>query len=559
MSEVVNNDDEDVSTLSQNPLIAPSVAETRSIPPLTETLPLTPQIPEISIVPLGSCLLLSMCCLGSAITTIFLKELDVVTETCSVLILLISIVMVSFIMIKKWIFIYESLASLIISNLAFCGYAAFADSRDISFSRPIGVVLIALHVIVALSMCYVFYYINKNISVKVTFLAVVPSMVLSIGLMCFTIHYWRPFDDILPNYEDTPLTSNFSNHPYRIAAGAVSVVGIQYTYLACMSHYLVSLSIPIVGLFGITAVDILSMEGPQFDFSFVVADGTTALSLLVMAILVRMKVLRDKEESQQVIVFVPDEELVSEITESIDPDSPNVLQDFCSTEESTIAIACETPEYVGCATTVAAIVASVCNYPTKCQFVESAWVDCFPWEISQIHTSDNCTHLTSCSKCGVQDIEFCKRELHDETCIMAIQKSECAMCGEMVTPEQTEEHILICSGIPVPCPLNCGLLLTRTEMPSHTAEQCPNRYDNTCPNGCGASFRNESERLNHQDQCLALAISCPRECGEVIGHDTLSYHMYDVCPRRIINCPYTCGEFILSANDLEHRDRCKYV
>ena len=169
--------------------------------------------------------------------------------------------------------------------------------------------------------------------------------------------------------------------------------------------------------------------------------------------------------------------------------------------------------------------------------------------------------------------------------IYCINKEKgCEWQGEL---NNINDHLKLansgCQFQEVECSNNCGELIERRHLATHTVTMCARRKVNCqycrnhvtihyqvverilhtqvcpkvplpCPNKCGVKDIPREDMKKHEKECLFEV--CANQCGIALERRKLSDHIKTECPRRKVNCQYCnyVGEYQLIEG--RHKDKC---
>jgi len=122
------------------------------------------------------------------------------------------------------------------------------------------------------------------------------------------------------------------------------------------------------------------------------------------------------------------------------------------------------------------------------------------------------------------------------------RKIKCRYCNnEIRFCDETQHFYNNCAMYPIPCTLNCNLLIPRCEMSRHIDEYCENLVVNCKWKWC--QYRQERKFIStHQSECQFRLDEC-QYCRQEVSLGDLNRH-YDNCMYYPVKCPQDCGEFI---------------
>lgn len=113
-----------------------------------------------------------------------------------------------------------------------------------------------------------------------------------------------------------------------------------------------------------------------------------------------------------------------------------------------------------------------------------------------------------------------------------------------------------CRYLPVPCPNECGLDMSRRNMEKHLKTQCKKRVKKC--EFCKEEGVAEHIDTVHHDICVMRIISCPNGCKMPgIRQSKLSVHLEVECPLRTVPCIYAsigCTAQIKHKDSMSHND-----
>lgn len=178
----------------------------------------------------------------------------------------------------------------------------------------------------------------------------------------------------------------------------------------------------------------------------------------------------------------------------------------------------------------------------------------------------NCRYSFLCGDIIKRDLE---KHLNSDCLYRPVP---CALeCGMILTYSDMEKHLETdCQNVIINCPQDCGILIQRGETDVHIAQICPYSYvrcnltdsdSQSCPVLCireeleehhlicnfrkvrcpnhGCNQRVSHRCLpEHQNFCLFKSIQCPNNCEEHILRRDIEIHAA-ICPLQIIDCPYS--------------------
>ena len=107
---------------------------------------------------------------------------------------------------------------------------------------------------------------------------------------------------------------------------------------------------------------------------------------------------------------------------------------------------------------------------------------------------------------------------------------DCEWIGKI---HEAEIHLKQCGSFRITCSLECGSVMKRCELESHTNTTCPLR-EVQCRN-CNIIVL-AKELKDHLTTCLKLPIRC--KCEKEIPRDAMDMHVETDCPLAEVECPY---------------------
>ena len=155
---------------------------------------------------------------------------------------------------------------------------------------------------------------------------------------------------------------------------------------------------------------------------------------------------------------------------------------------------------------------------------------------SEKHDTPQPSQYSNCGKMTIRhDIE---NHISDERSRGIVSCTNVSLgCRWMGKQSELPTHTQTCDFNLTQCPNSCGNLIKRCEIATHLSDQCPNRII-PCPNtGAGCEWSGKKTELDtHRKTCSFESIPCPYQCGEVISRPNLEHHMIE-CPERSVQCP----------------------
>ncbi|XP_073254209.1 uncharacterized protein [Porites lutea] len=141
-------------------------------------------------------------------------------------------------------------------------------------------------------------------------------------------------------------------------------------------------------------------------------------------------------------------------------------------------------------------------------------------------------------------IAFCKN-IFASNLITAID-GECLACKGRIKLDAAKDHLGRCSEVEVVC-LLCSEKLQRKHQDGH---DCPMR-EIIC--NYGEKF-NKKDEEHHQHLCSFKQIQCPFDCGELVERYLLPSHTLQ-CPAKVQKCTVKgCGETVRRKDRKKHQD-----
>ena len=159
----------------------------------------------------------------------------------------------------------------------------------------------------------------------------------------------------------------------------------------------------------------------------------------------------------------------------------------------------------------------------------------------------------------------------------------CEWQGEV---NYVKDHLINSNGCQfykVECTNNCGQMIERRNLATHTDTECPRRKVNCeycynitleyqlmellhinkcpkfpipCPNKCNVGTIPREDFEKHKGECQLEVIECSSKCGSKLERQNLPVHLEHACPCRMVSCQYchNFGEYWFI--DGKHVDDC---
>jgi len=109
-------------------------------------------------------------------------------------------------------------------------------------------------------------------------------------------------------------------------------------------------------------------------------------------------------------------------------------------------------------------------------------------------------------------------------------------CNVAVTRFTKTEHELSCDHSQVKCPLGCGAVQSRKDLPIHESDVCSFRR-RPCSQQCGVAVRVCDEEAHITNDCANSLIDCPNACGEKTNRGLLAAHTSQ-CQLQPLDCVF---------------------
>ena len=153
--------------------------------------------------------------------------------------------------------------------------------------------------------------------------------------------------------------------------------------------------------------------------------------------------------------------------------------------------------------------------------------------------------LHMCKRCMDEGDEFQPMKLTRKS--IPGLKSKCPLntrgCTWVGNLSETEEHLEACQQFVISCSSDCGVILKRSELDTHTLECKLVKIE--C-NHCGSNILNKESEA-HYDVCPDMDIECPNECSLSLKRHESQDHIEVDCPNTLVSCPFSsfgCKELV---------------